>query len=121
MSDAAQAVADYGAAWETTDAGARRALLERCWAEDGIYQDPTAEVCGRAALDAHIARFFAQMPGCRIVLTSGVQVHHDKVHFTWKMTGPDGETRMAGRDFGAVDGEGRLVSITGFFGEPPTG
>ena len=116
MADPSQSVTDYMAAWNETDAGKRRALLDRCWAEEGVYQDPTAYVAGRDALDAHIVQFHTNMPGCRIETTSALDTHHDACHFTWSMVGPDGGVRAAGRDFGTFDGEGRVKSITGFFG-----
>lgn len=116
MADTAASVADYMAAWNEADAQKRRALLDRCWAEDGVYQDPTAHVSGRDGLDAHIVQFHNNMAGCKIETTSAVDCHHDVCHFTWAMVGPDGAVRVAGRDFGTFDGEGRVKTITGFFG-----
>jgi hypothetical protein len=44
---ASEVVALYGAAWQELDERARRDLLERCRAQDGIYCDPTTVVHGR--------------------------------------------------------------------------
>jgi hypothetical protein len=38
--------ASYAAAWDAHDEGERRALLERAWADDGVYCDPTARIVG---------------------------------------------------------------------------
>jgi hypothetical protein len=112
-------VSVYGAAWLEVDDGKRRRLLEIAWSEDGVYQDPTAEVSGRDALAQHIAGFQQRLPGSTIAITSGVDHHHGKFHFLWKMAGPEGQTVLEGRDFGELDRNGRIRHIVGFFGPPP--
>ena len=119
MSDIDTIVGAYGAAWLEKDEAARQRLLEQAWSEEGIYQDPTAEVSGRDALARHIAGFHARFPDTRIVLTSGVAHHHGKIHFTWKLVTRDGATVSQGRDFGELDNDGRIRRIVGFFGDPP--
>ncbi len=109
----------YGAAWNEPEEQERRGLLERSWADDGTYTDPTAHVAGREALVRHIAGFQQQMPGARIVLTSGVDEHHGMFRFTWRLVGPDGTPMFDGIDFGEVAADGRLRRIVGFFGPPP--
>ena len=69
----------YAAAWSETDEGKRRTLLEKGWAENGIYTDPIGEVSGREALVQHIGRFLQQFPGHRILLTSGIDEHHRRI------------------------------------------
>ena len=119
MSDIDATVGAYGAAWLEKDEAARRRLLEQAWSEDGVYQDPTAEVSGRDALVRHIAGFHARFPDNRIVLTSGVVHHRGKIHFTWRMVNRDGATVSQGRDFGELADDGRIRRIIGFFGDPP--
>ena len=53
---AAQVIADYVAAWNCPDVAARAALLDASWAPGAGYTDPTVDLHGVAALDAHIAR-----------------------------------------------------------------
>ena len=43
-------VTQYVAAWNQTELAARDALLERCWADGGVYVDPNVELAGREAL-----------------------------------------------------------------------
>ena len=112
-------VSAYGAAWTDVDDAERQRLLEIAWSEDGVYQDPTADVSGRQALAQHISGFRKRLPGSAIVITSGVDHHHGKFHFLWKMVGPDGNTVLEGRDFGELDLNGRIRCIAGFFGPPP--
>jgi SnoaL-like domain len=119
MRTLAEVVAAYAAAWNEPDAGVRRRALEKAWTDAGVYSDPTACVEGRDALVAHIAGFHAQMPGARIVLTSGIDEHHGAIRFTWALRAEDGATVTEGVDFGELADDGRLRRITGFFGPPP--
>ncbi|MCP5366798.1 MAG: nuclear transport factor 2 family protein [Hyphomicrobiales bacterium] len=114
--DVAGVVAAYCGAWLETDGAARRALLDRAWGDGATYQDPTADVTGRDALDAHIAGFHAHAPGARILITSAVDSHHGQLRFTWKMVGADGAVVVEGIDFGELGADGRLARIVGFFG-----
>lgn len=108
----------YVAAWAEQDADRRAALLETAWAEDGLYEDPTASVSGRVALGAHIGGFHTAMPGARIEMTSGVSAHHDNIYFGWRLLSGDGSVVVEGVDFGRLDADGRLARIIGFFGPP---
>jgi hypothetical protein len=117
--DLAEIVAAYGAAWNETDEEKRRKLLEQSWADDGIYQDPTGRAEGRDALVAHIGGFQQMMPGNVIDNTSGVDTYGEIFRFSWAMRGPDGMVALEGMDFGEVAPDGRLKSISGFFGPFP--
>jgi hypothetical protein len=108
-------VSTYGASWNEPDPTARAALLERSWADDGVYCDPTARVEGRAALIAHIGGFVETMPGHTIEITSSVDAHHDRFRFAWVMC-KDGEPLLEGLDFGEFAADGRIRRIDGFFG-----
>ena len=120
MPTASETVQAYGDAWNELDEPKRRKLLEQAWTDDGTYTDPSADVQGREALIAHIRAFHKDgMPGARIVPSSGVDEHHGRVRFTWRMEGADGSTIMEGIDFGELADDGRLQCIVGFFGPPP--
>ena len=115
-----EAVELYGAAWGEPDEAKRRELLEKAWADDGVYTDPTAEVTGRDALVAHIGGFLEQTQGAQIVITSGVDSHHGKrLRFSWQMQNADGAVLAEGIDYGQLDSDGRLELIVGFFGPFP--
>ena len=109
----------YVAAWNEPDAAARMKLLEGCWADDAAYLDPNADLKGRSALAAHIAKMQAGRPGARIEMMSGIDLHHNVVRFLWRLVRADGSTGDISIDFGEVDAAGRLTKIAGFFGEPP--
>ncbi len=119
MASVAEIVAAYGAAWNETDAGKRRTLLEPAWADDGVYVDPVSHGAGRDALIEIIAGFHAQSPGSKIVITSGIDQHHDVIRFAWAMRTADGKNAIEGIDVGELAPDGRLAKITGFWGAPP--
>jgi hypothetical protein len=114
-------VATYTRAWAEPDRAARRPLLERCWAVDGVYCDPLGQVTGRDGLDDHIAGFQARQPGARIEVVSGVDEHDGYLRFAWQLRAADGSVALVGTDFGELDGDGVLRRIIGFFGPLPPG
>ena len=119
MDSLTQVLKAYGDAWCEVDDANRRALLEIAWADDGLYQDPSGEARGRDSLHAHIGHVHAQFPGARIELTSGVDAHHDRIRFAWRMVMADGTVPIQGIDCGRVGADGRLTEIIGFFGAQP--
>ncbi len=115
-----QAIVDaYGAAWNETDEQKRRELLEQSWSDNAVYQDPLGRAEGREALVAHIGGFHQMMPGNTIDATSAADVYGSVVRFAWVMRDDKGETALEGMDFGEFAPDGRLASITGFFGPFP--
>jgi hypothetical protein len=107
----------YIAAWNETDEAKIKQHLEKCWADDGAYTDPVSDVKGRDGLLGAINGFHAQMPGAAIAVTTGIDEHHGRVRFGWKVTGAPQE--IAGIDVGVLAADGRLQSILGFWGENP--
>jgi hypothetical protein len=112
-------IKSYAAAWHERDEGRRRMLLTQSWSDDGVYRDPLSEARGREALIRHIAGFQAHSAGSRIDIVGGVDHHHGRFHFAWIMTGPDRLVSLLGRDFGALDHDGRIRQIVGFFDPAP--
>lgn len=110
-------IADYGAAWQERDPNKRLELLTRCFAENGRYVDPTADVSGRSDLCDHIGEVLKGADG-KVQLTSKPSNHHDVIHFTWHMVGPDGSVYVAGHDFVHLDTKGKIAHLAGFFGDP---
>jgi len=109
----------YGRAWREPDDARRLALLKTAWSDHGLYQDPSANASGRAALSEHISGVLETYPGCRVEITSGVDRHHDKIRFTWHMRSANGAIAIKGIDFGEIGADGRLTKIIGFFGPVP--
>jgi hypothetical protein len=117
--DLQEIVDAYGASWNEHDEEKRRKLLEQSWADSAIYQDPLGRAEGREALVAHIGGFHEMMPGNVIDATSAVDAHGNVFRFAWVMKSADGAVALEGMDFGTVAPDGRLQSITGFFGPFP--
>jgi len=117
--DVTTTVDTYLAMWNEPDRATRLALIERAWTTEGRYVDPVQEAKGHDALSAMVDAIQTQFPGQRFRRQSGIDTHHDQVRFAWDLAAPDGAVTVAGLDVGVVADDGRLVSITGFFGEPP--
>lgn len=106
----------YCGAWSTADRAARSAMLDRVWDQRGTYTDPTAHVAGKGALNDHIHGFLSQYPGAKIVRTTGIDSHHDKLRFGWRLQLADGTVPIEGLDFCELSPEGKILHIVGFFG-----
>ena len=111
-------ISAYGMAWNA-DEIERRKLLDLAWADEGVYCDPIGHANGREALITHIGGAQAAFPGHRLELVSGVDEHDGQFRFAWELRGPDGATVIEGVDFGVLGSDGRIQSITGFFGQLP--
>lgn len=109
-------IASYAAAWSESDRTARETLLERVFAVDGTYTDPTVDLAGRAALVTHIGRFQERSPGARIEPISVVDAHHGQLRFAWRLALPDGTVVVEGLDYGELTRDGKIKRIVGFFG-----
>ena len=110
----------YIAAWNETDPGRRRALVDALWAEDGSYTDPLADARGRAEIDGLIGAVHEQFPGFVFTLGGPVDAHHHQARFTWHL-GPAGaaEPVVIGFDVAVLDGDSRLRSVHGFLDKVP--
>jgi len=109
----------YLASLDEADDAKRAELVARSWAEDGRYTDPLQELNGHAELASIHGAVQHTYPGASFRRTSGIDVHHESVRFAWDLTNPDGSLVVAGIDVGTVGDDGRLTSITGFFGDLP--
>lgn len=115
--DTTATIADrYLAAWNATDTGARRAALEAAWTPDCRFTDPMADTTGYDELTAFMEGVQAQFAGHRFVLSSNVDAHHDLVRLTWDLVGPDGAVAAVGHDTLTLAADGRVRTVTGFFG-----
>jgi hypothetical protein len=117
----ATVVTQYMAAWNEHDSAARETLLQRCWADGGVYLDPTVELSGADALSRHIAKVQASRPGARLERMSGIDIHHNVLRFLWRLVRGNGTFGEVSIDFGEIGPDGRLIKIIGFFGPAPAG
>ena len=109
----------YIAAWNETDAAARKALIAKTFAADATYVDPLAAVAGHEQVDAMIAGAQARFPGFRFTLIGEPDSHGEHLRFSWGL-GPAGadDTPIKGTDFCRLE-DGRLKTVTGFLDQVP--
>ena len=114
-----KAVSEYLSAWNETDAGRRRATIEKLCTNDCSYTDPMADVKGIAALDALIGGLQKQFSGFEFTLAGKVDAHHGQARFTWHAA-PKGtkEPVVVGFDVLVLEGE-RIRSVYGFLDKVP--
>jgi hypothetical protein len=117
-----EAMDAYVAAWDTADPEVRRRLLEQAMTEDGRSAYPSLEARGWEGIGAAIDAVRRQVPGLRVVKTSGIEEHHGWVRATWRMINADGSVRGDGEDVAELAGDGRLNRVIGFHDPlPPAG
>jgi hypothetical protein len=119
MSHVTTTVDTYFEMLNETDPERRNRLIERVWTADARWIDPPLAVQGYAAIDAKTAGAHGQFPGHSFRRTSGVDCHHDQLRFGWELAAPDGTPALAGIDVGELAPDGRILQLTGFFGELP--
>ncbi len=102
----------YQSAWNTRDVGARLALLEQSWAEDGHYADPSVSVSGRAGLSDAIERYLRNAGTTSIDQNTPLQVLPGGYFtFGWRISSAPPSD---GFDVGRVEA-GRITWLCGFF------
>jgi len=103
----------YSRAWN--DPERARALLEACWAEDGIYADDEVPdgVVGRAALADLIVATHEALPGFRVWETSPQRWLAGRLCLTWSQEGGDPLESSAGTDVIEFAADGRIARVTG--------
>ncbi|RJL22951.1 nuclear transport factor 2 family protein [Bailinhaonella thermotolerans] len=119
MSDINELVRRYLAAWNETDATARRTALAEVFAADAAYTDPLVSVRGLDGLDATIAAVQGQFGGLVFSLAGDVDAHHDIARFTWHLGPEGGEPIAVGFDVASVGGDGRITQVLGFLDKVP--
>lgn len=115
--DSTATVDAYVAAWNEQDPDQRQGLLEASFNADGTYRDPLYVVAGRDALAEHIGGYQQRFPGSTMSRQSRVDGYGDVLRFAWAIVGPGGDVAIEGVDIVSVDDAGKILSVTGFFGE----
>lgn len=108
----------YLEAWNETDAGVRRQLLDAFWTQDAKFVDPVMSGDGPAGMDACIAGVHQRFPGFRFRLIGEPDGFGDYVRLSWGLGPAGGDAPVKGTDVLALR-DGRLASITGFFDQVP--
>ena len=107
----------YIAMWNETDAGRRRGLIAKIWADGASYLDPVLSGEGLDGIDAMVKAVHEKYPGHRFKRTSDVNVHNDRALFSWELGPEGGPALVKGVDFATLSNEGCLKTVTAFFTE----
>ncbi len=114
MSQATDMIDHYFAVWNEPDAMRRRNLIAKTWTESASYLDPLMHGEGHAGIDLMVQRVQEQFAGHQFRQIGAVDMHHDRLRFSWELAAQDGPSVAAGTDFGIVAADGRLETVTGF-------
>lgn len=115
---AADSVDTWFSAWSNPDAPARDAALDRIAAPDIEFRDQFSMVIGIEDLQPHLAAVHTFMPGMRLARDGAVRHCQSIVLANWIATGNDGTERGRGTNVFAFAPDGRIQSVTGFWGPP---
>jgi hypothetical protein len=102
----------YVQAWN--DPGGALALLEACWAEDGVYADDEVAdgVVGPAALAALIVATHEALPGFRVWTTGAPRLLAGRLGVSWAGEGGSPLESQAGADVIEFAPDGRIARLT---------
>ena len=102
----------YEGAWN--DPKRAGALLDECWADDGVYADDEVPngVVGSAALAALIVETHDALPGFRVWATGAPRMLAGRMAITWAGEGGDPPVPQAGTDVIEFGPDGRITRIT---------
>ncbi len=119
MSPSIDVIDRYFAVWNEPDPARRRTLIAQTWTEGASYLDPLMHGEGHAGIDVMVQGVQDQFPGYQFRQTGAVDMHHDRLRFSWELAPEDGPAVAAGTDFATVAADGRLQSVTGFLDTVP--
>ena len=96
------------------------ALLEDCWAPDGVYADDEVPdgVVGRAAFADLIVETHKALPGFRVWSTSAARMLAGRLGVTWSGEGGDPPEPQAGCDVIEFAADGRIARVTDVLAMP---
>src|SRR6185295_9079339 len=112
---AAEKVDGWFAAWSDEDDAARAERLAAIAAPEVRFRDRFSLVTGMADLLPHLAATHRFMPGFRLRRAGDVRHCQGTVLAEWVAVAPDGQERARGTNVFALDADGRIESVTGFW------
>jgi len=114
--DAGGLVDAWFAAWAEPDERARAKSLAAIASGDVRMHDRFSCVAGTGELTEHIAAAQRFMPGMRMQRQGDARHCQGTVLADWTAVGPDGQPRGRGTNVFTLDAQGRIESVTGFWG-----
>ena len=113
--DAPGVVDAWFGAWNETDADARLAVLGRVAADDLQFRDRYGLIRGVDEMAGHLAAVHKFMPGMTITRSGDVRQCQGRVLSDWVATGSDGAPRGRGTTAFALDADGKVRDVVGFW------
>ena len=114
--DAGALVDAWFAAWAEPDEAARRASLVTIASPDVRMRDRFSCIEGLSEVMPHISAAQHHMPGLRLHRIGDARHCQGTVLADWMAAGPDGAPRGKGTNVFALGPDGRIESVTGFWG-----
>jgi uncharacterized protein YndB with AHSA1/START domain len=114
--NAGELVDAWFAAWAEPDEAARRANLESIASPDVRMRDRFSCVEGLDELMPHLSAAQRHMPGLRLARKGEARHCQGTVIAEWTAAGPDGAPRGQGTNVFTLGPDGRIESVTGFWG-----
>jgi uncharacterized protein YndB with AHSA1/START domain len=114
--DAERIVDTWFAAWAEPNDAARQRALASVATPDVRMRDRFSCIDGIDELTHHLAAAQREMPGLRLQKSGTVRHCQGTVLADWTAVGPDGQPRAQGTNVFALTPEGRIESVTGFWG-----
>lgn len=104
----------YFRAWNDPDHAAE--LLEQSCAPSIHYVDPRYTCRNVAELAARIGRSRTEAPSFRVWITSAIDGYGDTFRYTWTFDVPEMKLVVPGLDVITRASDGRIATLTSFFG-----
>jgi hypothetical protein len=119
MTNSATLAEQYFAIWNETDADLRASAIEKTWAPDGTFVDPSFAATGYDELSAMVGTAQGMFPGLRFAVTGTIDEHHDRLRWTWELAAEGQKAVAGGTDIVTVAPDGRISSVVGFLDFAP--
>lgn len=115
MNKIPESLANLRAAWNERDPARLEQLLNKAVSSDVEFVDPNYAVTGVAAFRRMMLEFQARFPQATCLLTSAIDVHHDRARYHWRVV-IDKSNFVDGMDAVQFAPSGLVRRVDGFFG-----
>lgn len=116
MSDIPAALESMLAAWNETEPGPRRQILEQALAKNVRFVDPSIDLTGIDAFEANVIEVRGNIPGAVYSRISKPDGQHNFYRYHWAIH-QEGKLLVQGFDTTELNDEGKVQLVIGFFGE----
>jgi hypothetical protein len=119
MIDATPFMTEVLAMWAETDAVARRAAIERRFADTIVLRDAHGEYAGYAAIESFSDSLQTRFPGARFSLARPPQVVGNGARAYWYFGPAENPRAVSGMDFLVFDDDDKATAVYAFVESTP--